>query len=299
MNVTLSILQKRYPLVAFFLLAFTISWAIEIPIALSVRNAISFDVPLAMHYLASFGPFLAALVVTLGTEGFAGVRRLFNGLAKWRIGRGYVLFAILAPPFLFAVAVLFSRITQGAWPDLRLLGQADYLPYLGVLPVLILWLLTFGFGEEMGWRGFALPRLQANRSAYSASLILGLLWALWHVPAFFYRDTYVAMGLLLPLMVISVLAASVLHTWLYNGSGGSLLMVILFHGLFDFFSVSSAGGASAAIIMSAAIVFWAVRVWKVYGPANLAPIEKVTVYARVSRPSTDVDAIESGLTPQG
>ncbi|HEX6384510.1 MAG TPA: CPBP family intramembrane glutamic endopeptidase [Anaerolineae bacterium] len=298
MTTKLSFWTRSHSLVLYFLLAYAISWAIEIPIALSLRSIINLKVPLAIHYLASFGPFLAALVVTIGTEGYPGVRRLFSGLAKWRVGRGYVLFAVLAPPFLFAVAVLFSRIAQGAWPDLRLLGQADYLPYLGVLPVLILWLLTFGFGEEMGWRGFALPRLQANRSAYSASLILGLLWALWHVPAFFYRDTYVAMGLLLPLMLISVLAASVVHTWLYNGSGGSLLMVILFHGLFDFFSVSSAGGDGAAIVMSAAIVFWAIRVLKVYGPANLAPVEKVTADGPLSRPATDVDAFESSLTPQ-
>jgi membrane protease YdiL (CAAX protease family) len=270
--------QRRRELVAYFVLAYAISWAIEIPLALSLRGVIAVQVPLAVHYLASFGPFFAALIVTLAMEGSPGVGRLFSGLAKWRVDRGYALSAIGLPPALFAAAIIVSRILQGAWTDLGLLGQADYLPYLGVLPVLGLWLLTFGLGEEIGWRGFALPRLQATRSALSASLLLGVLWAGWHVPAFFYRDTYMAMGLLvIPAVLISVTAASLIMTWLYNGTQGSLLMVVLFHALFDFFSVSSAGGDTAAIVMGALTVFWAVRVVNGFDRANLAPAEKVIV----------------------
>jgi len=277
MNTTLTTSRRRGELVAYFVLAYAISWAIWIPIVLSVHDIISLEVPQALYYLGSFGPLFAALIVTLAMEGLSGVRRLFSGLAKWRVGRGYALFAVLSPLVLFAVAVIASRIIQGAWPNLRLLGQVDYLPYLGVLPVLGLWLLTYGFGEEMGWRGFALPRMQATRSAFSASLLLGVLWAFWHFPAFFFRDTYTAMGILIVFQSVSVLAASCVITWLYNGTQGSLLMVILFHGLFDLLSVSSAGGDYAAIIMSALIVFWAVRVVNVYGRANLAPEEKVVI----------------------
>jgi membrane protease YdiL (CAAX protease family) len=203
------------------------------------------------------------------------LRRLFSGLAKWRVGRGYAIFAVLMPPILFAIAVLVSRLLQGSWPDLRLLGDIDYLPRLGALGVLGLWLLTFGLGEETGWRGFALPRLQAGRPAFSAALIIGVLHTFWHLPAFFFRDTYTEMGLLgLPMLFVSVLSASIIMTWLYNGTRGSLLMIVLFHGLFNFFSVSKAGGEGAAIVMSAMIVFWAVRVVKVYGQENLAPVEK-------------------------
>jgi membrane protease YdiL (CAAX protease family) len=263
---------------AYFVLAYAISWAVEIPIALSVRGLIAVRVPLAVHYLASLGPSVAALIVTLLVEGLAGIGRLLGSLAKWRVGRGYALFAIVSPPALFAVAVLTSRFVQGVWPDLRLLGQVDYLAYVGVLPALGLWLLKFGLAEEVGWRGFALPRLQATQSAFSASLLPGVVWALWHLPAFFYRDTYMGMGLLVvPMMLFSVPLASIVHTWLYNGTGGSLLTVVLFHGLFDFFSVSSAGGDGAPIIMTAVMVFWAVRVVNVYGRANLAPVDRVVV----------------------
>lgn len=288
---------RQRAMLLYFLLTYLFSWAIEIPIALSVRGVIAAQIPLPVHYLASFGPGLAALVVVLAAEGAVGLRRLFAGLGRWRVRRIYAFFAIVLPPLLFAVAVVASRLMQGAWPDLRLLGDVDYLPGIGVLPALGLWLFTFGLGEELGWRGFALPRLQATRSAYSASLLLGALWAGWHLPAFFYRDTYIAMGLLagFPMLLVSVLAASVVITWLYNGTGGSLLMVALFHGLFDFFSVSSAGGAAAPIVMSVPIVFWAVRAVKVYGPATLAPVASRVVHVPIPHPSASSGATEGPL----
>jgi membrane protease YdiL (CAAX protease family) len=269
----------RHALPLYFVLAYAFSWAIEVPVALSVQGVISADVPPELYYFASFGPFVSALVVTIAAEGFPGLQRLFSGLAKWRVGKGYAFFAILTPPILFAFAVLVSRLLQGSWPDLSLLSDIDYLPRLGILGVLGLWLLTFGLGEETGWRGFALPRLQASRSAFSAALIIGVLHTFWHLPAFFFRDTYTSMGLLLglPMLLISVVSASFIMTWLYNGTRGSLLMIVLFHGLFNFFSVSEAGGESAAIVMSAVIVFWAVRVVNVYGRENLAPVEKWVV----------------------
>jgi membrane protease YdiL (CAAX protease family) len=265
---------RRRELIIYFVLAFTFSWAIEVLILLSVKGLIPLTVPLSIHYLASFGPFLSAFIVAAAFEGAPGLRRLFAGLAKWRVERGYAFFAIGVPFVLFAVAVIASSLFAGAWPDLSLLGQVDYLPYIGVLPALGLWMLTYGLGEELGWRGFALPRLQAGRSAFSAAMILGVLWAVWHWPAFLYRDTYLGMGFLVIFQSISVLAASVILAWLYNGTRGSLLMVVLFHGLFDFLAVSSAGGQFSAVIMSAQAVFWAVRVYKVCGRENLAPVDK-------------------------
>jgi len=270
--------QRRRDLIAYFFLTYLISWAIEIPLALSVQGVITIQVPFALHYLASFGPFFAALIVTLAVEGFPGVRKLFGALTKWRVERIYALVALVAPCVLFAAVVIVSRILQGAWPDLGLLGQVDYLPYLGILPALGLWLLTFGLGEETGWRGFALPRLQATRPAFSASLLLGLFWAGWHLPALFYRDTYIAMGLLvIPMLIVVATVGSIVYTWLYNGTRGSLLIVVLFHGLFDFFSVWPAGVIGAGVVMSVMMVFWAVRVYKVHGLASLAPVEKVVI----------------------
>jgi membrane protease YdiL (CAAX protease family) len=178
---------------------------------------------------------------------------------------------------LFALAVLIQRLVGGTWPSLALLGQADYLPYIGPVAALGLWLLTYGLGEETGWRGFALPRLQASRSAASATLILWALWAGWHLPAFFYRDTYVAMGPLGFLMfAFSLLFAAMLFTWLYNSSRGSVLIVILFHGMFNWLSVSDAGGSFAPMIMTIPVIVWAVLIPRLYGVENASTLKKQT-----------------------
>lgn len=270
--------RRHRELIAYFALAYVFSWAVEIPLGLSLRGLIDLQIPPWVHYLASFGPFLAAVVVAVAVDGVDGLRRLFRGLTRWRVGWSYALFAVVLPPALFALSLIVARVVQGGWPDLSLLGQAEYLPALGVLPVVALWLLTFGLGEETGWRGFALPRLQAERSAFAASLLLGVVWTFWHAPAWFYRDTYLAMGVLAaPLMLVSITAATMVFTWLYNGTRGSLLMAVLFHGLFDFFSVSEAGAGIAPVVMSAVVIFWAVRVVQVYGRDTLAPADKVTV----------------------
>lgn len=278
MNIPFTASRRGPELLAYFVLTFAISWAIEIPLALSAQGVIALQVPFALHYLASFGPLVAAAILALAVGGLPGVAKLLAGVLKWRVGRTFALYSVVAPIVLFAAVVLTSRILQGFWPDLGLLGQVDYLPYLGVLPALGLWLLTFGLGEEVGWRGFALPRLQATRSAFSASLVLGVFWACWHLPAIFYRDTYIEMGLLvIPMLLVVATVGSIVYTWLYNGTQGSLLMVVLFHGLFDFFSVWQAGVIGAGVVMSIFMVFWAVRVYKLYGPANLAPSEKVVI----------------------
>ena len=130
----------------------------------------------------------------------------------------------------------------------RAISAAVLVPViLGAVLVLGLWFLTYGLGEETGWRGYALPHLQSSRSATTATLVLALLWAGWHLPAFFYRDTYVAMGLLgFPMFAFSLLFAAMVFTWLYNATGGSVLLVIIFHACFNWLSVSEAGGRYAA-----------------------------------------------------
>jgi membrane protease YdiL (CAAX protease family) len=248
-----------------------------IPVALSAQGLVSWQIPYALYYLASFGPMCAALIVTALVEGRQGVRRLLSRLLKWRVGLGYYAFAVLAPIGLFMLAVLLNWFITGAWSDLRLLGEADYLPYVRPVGALILWLLAYGMGEETGWRGFALPHLQRSRSAASATLILAVMWAVWHLPAFFFRDTYADLGVFgFPIFAFSVLFSTMVFTWLYNGTAGSLLLVVLFHGIFNWLSVSEAGGQFAAPIMSIPIIVWALIIPRRYGLENAAPLPKQT-----------------------
>jgi membrane protease YdiL (CAAX protease family) len=264
-------LIKQHPMVAYFVLTFAFSWAIELPLVAVAQGWLQVPVPFVLHYLASFGPLVSALIITAATAGGPGIRQLLAGIVKWRVGLGWI-FASLSPIALFVIAAIVGYASNGTWPDLALLGEVDYLPYLGVVGAFLLWLLTFGLGEEVGWRGFALPRLQQHYSALTATLILGIVWACWHLPAFFYRDTYVAMGLIggFPLLLLSIIAASIIFTWLYNSTQSSLLIVILFHALFDFLSVSQAGGSNVAAIMSAGVMIGAVLIVILFKPANLS-----------------------------
>jgi membrane protease YdiL (CAAX protease family) len=258
-------------------LAYTISWSFQLPLALEAQGMIRAQIPYWLHYVASFGPLLSALIVVAITEGRTGIRQLLGRLLKWRVKRVYYAFSVGVPLALFAIAVGVTLISTGAWPDLSLLGRVDYLPYLGAIPALGWWLVTFGLGEEVGWRGFALPYLQQKWPAGASSLILGAIWACWHLPAFFYRDTFIAMGLLgFPMFTVSILFVSVIFVWLYNSTGGSLLLVALFHGVFNWLSTSDAGGPSAAVIMSLPVMLWAVFVLRRYTHATLSPLEKQT-----------------------
>jgi hypothetical protein len=103
---------------------------------------------------------IAALIVTTATDGSTGIRHLLAGLVKWRVGLGWFLFSALSPIALFIVAVIAGYVTNGTWPDISLLGDVDYLPYLGIVGALILWLLTYGIGER--WDG-AGTRCYASR----------------------------------------------------------------------------------------------------------------------------------------
>lgn len=266
--------EDRSSLTLFFVIAFAFSWSVEIPLALIRNSWIHLKIPFFIHYFAALGPALAAIIVSSMDPDY-GIRKLLRGLFKWKVGWGWFIFSLFTPITLFGLSLLLADF-KGENLNLSQLGRLDYLPGTNALGALIIWLLTFGLGEEIGWRGFVLPRLQKNRSALSASLIVGIIWAFWHLPLFFYRDAYTAMGLYtgFPLFLLSVLAASVVLTWLYNSTSGSLLMVILFHGMFNFFSASGVGGTNTASVMSAAIMVWAVVVIILYGPANLSVRKK-------------------------
>lgn len=274
---TVSIWIKQHPVFAYFILAVAITWSIMLPLVASAQGWLQAPIPFALHYLAAFGPMLAALTMTWATGGAAGLKELWGRVTKWRVGLTGAAFAILSPVVLFVLAAIVVRALGGEWPDLQRLGEVNYLPNLGI-GALVLWLATYGFGEEIGWRGFALPRLQKSRSALSATLILGVMWIVWHMPAFFYLDTYVALGLAaFPLFALGVMTGAIVLTWLYNTTGGSVLMVAVWHGVFDFLSASKANDGTIAALMSAAIMVWAVVIVIVFKPANLARHEKHTL----------------------
>jgi membrane protease YdiL (CAAX protease family) len=247
---------------------------ITVPLALSAQGIISPPLPYELHYLSAYGPLLAAIVVTALTAGVEGLRNLGKHYAINRGHLGWLALCAFLPIVLFGLAVPVAWLINNTWPDVLVIGQANFLPDLG-LAAWLMWVLTSGIGEETGWRGFALPRLQAKHNAFVATVLLWLVWALWHLPSFFYLPSYKSIGLAgFPGFAFSLLAGATLFTWLYNSSYGSLLAVALFHGGFNFVTASPASTGTVAMVMGIGVTVAAVLIVVVYKPKNLSSHEK-------------------------
>ena len=244
----------RHPLTSYFVAAYAISWSIAVPLALQAHNILPYRLPWTLHYLTAFGPAGAALLVKrLTREPTTGRKspRRKSVIAWWIVG-------FTSPLILFAIATSATRIIGQAVPTWSSLGQINYLPDLG-LAAWGLWFLTSGCGEEFGWRGFALPRLQRTHSAMTSSLLLAIGWAGWHLPALLYLPSYAAIGLrILPGFFVGILAGAIVLTWLYNRSGGSVIAAVLWHSSFNFVTASPNAAGAAVAVTSVLVIAWAI-----------------------------------------
>ncbi len=223
----------------FYVLAFAVSWSIVIPQAAASGGLINMWLPGAVGFLSPLAPMLAAVLMSWGEGGTAELRRLFRSLLVWRVAPRWYAVVLLGFPLLALVAVVLSFVTSGHRPDL----SASYIhnvfpqfpqnlsPWLLFLPFLLFSIVT-SIPEETGWRGFALPRLQRSWGPLLASLVVGALWGLWHLPDFFYLQA-VQSGTSFPLFLAGTVSTSILFTWVFNGTGGSLLMVSILHSSFN------------------------------------------------------------------
>lgn len=260
---------RRHPLVVYLVVTFAASYAVGIPLALRAQGMIAADVPGWLHYLYAFGPLCGAFVATALASGNAGVAELIGRMFRWRIGPVWLAVSLASPFGLYAVAAVVMRALDGRWPDVSLLGDLNFLGQIG-LWIFPLWIVTYGYGEETGWRGFVLPRLQTRYSALAASLIVSLVWMLWHIPAFFYLPSYTGMQLLMiPFFFFGVACGSVLFTWIYNGTGGSVFAVAMWHAFWDLVSAPAGSAGTPAAVMTTVIALWAVGIVVVGGAATL------------------------------
>lgn len=221
---------RSHPLVSYFALAYAISWTTWAPAIAYFLQHRPIQIPswlFLLGWVGSYGPTFSALIITGIEQGVAGVRRLLSRLLVWRIGfRWYALILLVPAAIRLGAIFLYAQAT-------RLVLEPDLSLGFMVFPIFIT-ALPFGpLAEETGWRGYALPRLQASRGGLIGGIILGLLWAFWHTPVF------LVPGMALPPVppewsvivnyTLRVVAVSVLFTWVYNNTGGSLLVSVLFH----------------------------------------------------------------------
>jgi uncharacterized protein len=254
-------LIRRYPLVSFFVLACALSWWAWI--------LYSFD--LSPNPTVGFGPFLAALVVLALTAGKSGVVGLLRRIVRWRVGLQWYAAALLLPVVVTLTAAALNVLLLGAQPTSSAVELGGW---SSLIPTFFLWLLIPGLAgtwEEPGFRGYALPRMQVGRSSLVASLILGVLWAFWHLPFVVTGEDIWIDAFLFPI------EWAIVFTWLFNNANGSVLIVMLFHNMNNTFSSGFVGqmfsGADSVTQAWLRLVLWcvvAIVLVIVYGPQHLS-----------------------------
>jgi CAAX protease family protein len=207
-----SLTVRRFPLIAYFVLAYALTWW--------VYPLLRFNPLIGLFGL--FGPALAAILVTAITDGRPGVRALLGRVVGWRVPVPWYVVAIGLPA---ALALLAASLSTWFGPAVLQLGQLSVIDF--VLVVLVL-------GEELGWRGYALPNLMQRFSPLVASLVLGVLWWLWHLPMLFIPGTP-QFGQPVVAFLIMTTAYSILLSWVFLHTRGSVLIATLFHGAINLF----------------------------------------------------------------
>lgn len=209
---------QRYEITTFFLLTFVISWAIWWPTAVFELDSG------VMLTLGTFGPTVAALGLTTAAEGKAGLRDIWRRLWLWRVGLGWYVFSLGGTAVIVLIALCLYRLGGGG-ENLIFNDPSQW--YL-IIPIFFYVLFFSVCGEETGWRGYALPRLQARYGSLLASLIIGFIWGAWHLPLFWLPGNF-HQTIPLTLFLLQSVALAIIYTWLYNHTKGSLLIAHLFH----------------------------------------------------------------------
>lgn len=215
---------RHHSLVIGIFLMFLLTW----PLDLVNSGIVKIDIPFIVLLFLGWGFVFASIIMTWLTLGKEGVVRLLKRFLQWRVNWKWYLVAFLLEPLLIYLGVYGNALVTGVAPDYstitayELFGESAKL-WLFVLPFFLIDFISNG--EEIGWRGYVLPRLQSKYNALTSTLILGVIWGFWHLLKFLsHWDTvYFAW------FMLHIMAFAVTQTWLYNSTKGSLLMVTIMH----------------------------------------------------------------------
>ncbi len=269
---------KKYSLFIYFTLCFvimTISVIFQL-LALYFNNGYLFWFS---FYPGIYSPTISAIFLTGIMSGSTGIKALLKGFTTWKVNYKWYLAALIftvGPLIAAVIYFLFGGMGPGINPSLT--------PFSIITTILFLF-FTGPMGEEAGWRGFALPRLEKKYNAVVSSIILGILWTFWHLPLYFIPGSSQS-GIPFPIYMLLVVSIAILMTWAYNNTGGSLLITVLFHFFYNLGSVLCVSmlGFMSIIIYGISggtmILIFLILVIRYFGMKNLSrkPDEEMPYY---------------------
>lgn len=248
----------------FVALAYVFAWAWSLPLVFA-GETVEQGQEWPTHVPSLLAPLLAAFVVVGFTEGRAGIVDLVGRIGRWRFSLKWWL-VVVSPAVVLGLSLAgLSLAGEGlpAWGDF---AEFTGLPSYGVVSTLLLVFVLNGLGEETGWRGYLQDRLQSRFNPLWATLIVAVIWAVWHAPFFFILSTYSEFtATTLVVFPLGLVSGAVVLTWLYNRTGRSILAVALWHTLYNM-AVATGGandliqGVVTAVVMVAAVILVAADV---------------------------------------
>jgi hypothetical protein len=273
----MSAFVKKYPTISFFVLSMIFGTAVSLTVATGL-------LPPVAAQLGAISSSLAAIILVVVEGRKGGLRELLGRFLIWRVGIQWWAFALLFT-IIPSVAALYLFNLLGGPP----VDWSGLPPLYTVVPTFIILTVAAGIGEEFGWRGFLLPRLQTRHNALISSLIVGVIWAIWHIPLFFIKGTgqydIQSQGGLLPAILgysIFVIFSSIQFTWVFNNTKGSVLLAAVMHGAtnawggyIDVFR-GHFGGILTFVVVS---VLVSIIIVLMAGPTNLSRTNKRNVLA--------------------
>jgi len=251
---------KKHPLPIYFTLAFIISWAAILILAGPDGIPATTDQIMVLGMAMLLGPSIASILLTGLTSGWAGFRKLVSRLLRWRVGiRWYVIALLTAPLSTAAVLLALSPFSPEFLPGIFTSDDKTTLLLAGIVGGLIV-----GFFEELGWTGFATPKMRSRYSIVSTGLIIGLLWGAWHFILFWENDSFSGvfpLVLLIARLFTWLPAYRILVVWVYDHTK-SLLVAILMHmslvATLAIFDPPLTGGALLTLILARSAVLWVI-----------------------------------------
>ncbi|MEK4047135.1 CPBP family intramembrane glutamic endopeptidase [Paenibacillus sp. FSL H8-0048] len=217
----------------------------------------------SQFYLGSFGPLLGTLI-SLKRSGEEGILVWCRTAFSLSFSLKWPLIAAGLPLAYGAAAVLAHTLITGSLPDMQQFGlTSDLPPRFGIGMTSLVWMLTFGIGEESGWRGYLLPKLHRHYSLFTSALLVALIWMAWHLPAFWFNENYLGMGFGVLGWAISLVYGSVVLAWICAGSRWSIIPVIVWHGIFDLLTASDQAADVMAMVCSMLVILHGILLMRI------------------------------------